>query len=281
MKPIYRERISGRYYPYETPLPEIDYSINPYFGCEAGCRYCYSIYYFKIKNIPYEWGGYIEAKLYLPRELAKKLDRFRRGSIIAIGTYIDPYQPLEARLKLTRRVIKVLRWRKDLHISIQTRFPLVLRDMDLIASGPADVGTSIPSTEKRFLDVFEPKTPSPYARAKMLGRFVDEGIETWIYYAPVLPWINDDPSMFEEVVDLAINNGVDTIYTDIVRFRIGVKEHFLKYLRHYDPSLIERYRGLGRKELYRWYRETVEKFSRVAREKGIEYIDAEPMMFRT
>jgi len=234
-------------------------SINPYFGCEAGCRYCYSIQYFKIRGIGHDWGEYIEAKMYLPRELAKKLDRFERGAVIGIGTYIDPYQPLEARTRLTRRVLKVLRWRKDLHLSILTRYPLILRDL-------------------RYL---EPRTPAPWSRVAMLGRFAREGVETWIFYAPVMPGLNDDPAMFEEVVSDAVNKGVETIYTDIIRFRIGVRERLIKSLEEYRPDLVDLYRGIGRRELYDWYRGVVRRFTEVAKRHGIKYVDAEPMMFRT
>jgi len=281
MTPIYRERIRGRYYPHRTPLPDIDYSINPYFGCEAGCRYCYSIQYFKIRGIGHDWGEYIEAKMYLPRELAKKLDRFERGAVIGIGTYIDPYQPLEARTRLTRRVLKVLRWRKDLHLSILTRYPLILRDLDLIMDGPADVGSSAPSYDRSFWRYLEPRTPAPWSRVAMLGRFAREGVETWIFYAPVMPGLNDDPAMFEEVVSDAVNKGVETIYTDIIRFRIGVRERLIKSLEEYRPDLVDLYRGIGRRELYDWYRGVVRRFTEVAKRHGIKYVDAEPMMFRT
>ncbi len=281
MKPIYRQVLVGRYYPHKTPLPETDYSINPYFGCEAGCRYCYSIYYFKVRSVGYEWGSYIEAKTYLPREISRKLHRFEKGAVIAIGTYIDPYQPWEARLKLTRRILRVLRWRKDLHISIQTRYPLILRDLDLISDGPADIGTSIPSPDREFTRIFEPRVPSPKARARMLGRFSEEGIETWIYYAPLMPWINDDPALFEEVVDMALDNGVKTIYIDIVRFRVGVKPHFLKYLKIYRPELVDKYETLGRKDLYNWYSKKSRELYEVAKRRGLEMVDAEPMMFKT
>ncbi len=281
MTPVYRERIRGSYYLHRTPLPEMDYSINPYFGCEGGCRYCYSIQYFKIRGVGYDWGEYIEAKMYLPRELAKKLDRFEKGAVIGIGTYIDPYQPLEARTRLTRRVIKVLRWRRDLHLSIQTRYPLVLRDLDLIVAGPADIGTSAPSYDKRFWRILEPWTPAPWARVAMLERFSERGVETWVYYAPVMPRLNDDPAMFEEVVLDALNRGVDTIYTDILRFKVGVRERLLGALEDYRPDLVELYRGLGRRELYEWYRDVVSRFSEIAGRHGMKYVDAEPMMFRT
>ena len=273
-------RWEGSYYFHETILPEMDYSINPYFGCEIGCRYCYSIYYFKIKKVPYEWGMYVEAKLYLPRILARNLDKFKRNSVIGIGTYSDPYQPWEKELKLTRRILKILRRRGDLHLSIQTRYPLILRDMDLILSGPSDIGTSIPSLDKRFIKVFEPLVPSPEARFKMLNIFSEKGIETWVYVAPIIPMLNDDPSNFEEIVSIAKEFGVDTVYTDVVRFRIGVKKYFLEALERYNSSLIDSYKVLGRKNLYEIYNKRVKQYREIAEKYGIKYIDAAPMMFK-
>ncbi|HIE36806.1 TPA: radical SAM protein [Candidatus Geothermarchaeota archaeon] len=273
-------RWEGRYYLHETILPEMDYSINPYFGCEIGCRYCYSIYYFKMKKVRHRWGEYVEAKQYLPKLLTKNLGRFKKDAVIGIGTYSDPYQPWEREIKLTRRIIKILRRRRDLHLSIQTRYPLIIRDMDLILSGPADIGTSIPSIDRRFIDVFEPLVPSPEARLKMLEKFSRVGVDTWLYIAPIIPYVNDDPSMFRELIYMARDYGVDTIYTDIIRFRVGVKKYFMEALEEYRPDLIPKYRDIGRKELYEIYDSRVKVYREIAEEAGLKYIDAAPMMFR-
>ena len=276
---VRRFRYEGVYGFYPTILPEMDYSINPYFGCEIGCRYCYSIYYFKVKKIGWRWGGYVEAKVYLPRILSRGLNRFKRDAVIGIGTYSDPYQPWEAKLKLTRRIIRILRRRPDLHLSIQTRYPLVLRDMDLILAGKSDVGTSIPSIEKWFMDIFEPLVPSPRARLRMLERFSKEGVETWLYIAPIMPYINDDPEMVDELIGMAVEYGVKSVYTDILRFRLGVREYIVEVLMGYDEALARKYMYLGRAELFRRYSSFVERVRRLASKYGIEYVDAMPMMF--
>ncbi len=272
-------RFEGNYYFHETPLPEMDYSINPYFGCEVGCKYCYTIYYLKIRGLEDRWGSYVEAKVYLPRILARNLHKFKKGAVIGIGTATDPYQPWEAKLMLTRRILKILRRRGDLHLSIQTRYPLILRDIDIIVSGPSDVGTSIPSMDKRFREVFEPRVPSPYARFKMLERFSELGVETWIYIAPIIPYVNDSPENFEEIVSNAVRYGVDTIYTDIFRTRIGVKKIFMEALEAFDSELAVKYRGLNRRDLFKRYEEMVPKYRAIASSYGIKYIDAMPMMF--
>ena len=273
-------RYEGSYYFHETILPEMDYSINPYFGCEIGCKYCYTIYYLKVRGLEDKWGDYVEAKVYLPRILARNLNRFRKGSTIGIGTASDPYQPWEAELRLTRRILKILRRRKDLNLSIQTRYPLILRDMDIILDGPADIGTSIPSMDRRFMKIFEPRVPSPEARFKMLERFIDVGVETWVYVAPIIPYVNDSPKGFEEIVKNGVKIGVDTVYTDIFRSRIGVKQMFLKALERYSRNLAQLYRGLSRRDLFKRYEEVVKEYREIADSYGIKYIDAAPMMFK-
>ena len=280
MSNVIREyRFEGSYYFHETPLPEMDYSINPYFGCEFACKYCYAMMYFKLRSVRHKWGRYIEAKLYLPKILSKNLHRFKKNAVIGIGTNSDPYTPWEARLKLTRKIIKILRRRGDLTISIQTKSPLVLRDLDIISGGKSDIGFSVASLDKHFINYFEPYAPRPVSRFKALEKIKRFNIETWIFIAPVMPFINDDFSMLDEILEYASKVGVDRVYSDVLRLRLGVRESVIRVLRDYNPSLIKYYQELNRPEIFKRYSTVVGYLRERSKEYGLEYVDAAEMMW--
>jgi len=279
MYKVVRElRLEGSYYFHKTPLPELDYSINPYFGCEFGCRYCYSMRYFKLRGIKYKWGEYVEAKIYLPRVLTKVLNRFEEGSVIGIGTYSDPYMPWEAKLRLTRRILEILSRRRDLRISIQTKSPLVLRDLDLLTNMNADIGFSISSLDPRYISYFEPYAPRPKSRFKALEK-LSKSLETWVFIAPIMPYINDDESELDEILKYSVKSHVDYVYSDVIRFRLGVRESIINILKEYNPSLINYYRHLERPEIFKRYRLTVDYLRKRSKEYGLKYIDAAEMMW--
>jgi len=273
-------RIEGSYLFRKTPLPGIDYSINPYFGCEFGCIYCYSYVYFKLRGLRYKWGEYIEAKTYLPRIISRNLSKFENNSIIGIGTYTDPYQPWEAKLKLTRRILRILRRRKDLIISILTRSPLVLRDIDLIKIGYGDVGFSITSTDEKYLQYFEPYAPRPLSRLRALKYLSKEDIDTWVFIAPIMPYINDDESILDEIIIYSYKAGVKKIYSDILRFRLGVRKNIIKILTEYNPNLIDKYRYLSKKDIIERYSQVVNFLKKNISKYNMEYIDLASIMWR-
>ncbi|NIM44436.1 MAG: radical SAM protein, partial [Nitrososphaeria archaeon] len=128
------KQVKASYALSKTILPDLDYSLNPYFGCGFGCVYCYARKFFFMRNIPHQWGEYVEAKVNLPSLLTKQLMGVPERSTIGVGTATDPYQPFEAEHRLTRRALNILRSRQDLEIDIQTKSTLILRDVELLAS---------------------------------------------------------------------------------------------------------------------------------------------------
>ena len=95
----------------ESPDVGFDASINPYRGCEHGCAYCYA-------RPTHEWLGMsagldFETKI-LVKDDAPELLRAELSSskwvpqVLNISGVTDAYQPIERRLKLTRRCLEVL-----------------------------------------------------------------------------------------------------------------------------------------------------------------------------
>ncbi|HPA28077.1 MAG TPA: radical SAM protein, partial [Acidobacteriota bacterium] len=104
-----------------------DYVVNPYVGCAHGCSYCYARYMKRFTDHREPWGEFVDVKINAAELLAKEIKKKTRGNIWMSGV-CDPYQPLETKYELTRscaRIIVEHGW----PLSVQTRSPLVLRDL--------------------------------------------------------------------------------------------------------------------------------------------------------
>src|SRR5512138_999988 len=107
-----------------------DYVVNPYTGCQHGCSYCYARFMKKFTGHREPWGEFVDVKINAPDLLQKEIIKKKPGMVWVSGV-CDPYQPLESRYRLTRRCLEVLalhRW----PVIVQTRSPLVTRDLDLL-----------------------------------------------------------------------------------------------------------------------------------------------------
>lgn len=133
-------------------IPGVSWSVNQYVGCAFACGYCYAKFIAKWKDYG-KWGSWVEAKINAP-ELARK---HVSGSVV-MSTVSDPYQPIEAELKLTRRVLRYMDKRNEL--SILTKSPLVTRDIDIFREfRKIEVGLTINGFTGREKRLFEPLTP--------------------------------------------------------------------------------------------------------------------------
>lgn len=160
------------------------WSINPYSGCQHACSYCYVPDTIKAERE--RWGSYAIVKRDLPTRLAKAMQKSRRMSVY-LSTATDPYQPLEAEHRITRRCLEIL-VRKDWPVEILTRSPLVLRDLDLLAQlSQVRVGLSVPMLDDRLRRALEPAAPGIPARLRTLKRLSDAGIATFANYTPACP----------------------------------------------------------------------------------------------
>jgi DNA repair photolyase len=174
-------------------IPGVDFVINPYLGCAHGCRYCYAVFMRKYShfhlNAP--WGSFVEVKVNIVEVLRGELRRKRRRSRAMLSSVCDPYQPAEARYRLTRGCLEALQeygW----GFSILTRSPLVTRDLDIFRATPdISVGFSIPTDDDRVRKILEPNAPPIGARLAALKKLHEAGVDTWVFVAPMLP-LNPD-----------------------------------------------------------------------------------------
>lgn len=231
-------------------LPGLDYSLNPYFGCEHGCIYCYSPSVFYDDKVAKDWGRFVKAKINIVEILSNQLKRLPKGTV-GISTVTDPYQPLEAKLQLTRKCIELLSTYK-FPVSIQTKSPLILRDKDLIKSERFEVGFTITTLNDDLAKKLQPRAPLPSSLVQIIEEFSNEGINTWIFLGPIIPKINDDEDNLLQIIDLAKKTKSEIIY-DKLNLRPWILDSMASFLDKERPGLRDSLPSLTAKNSDYWH----------------------------
>lgn len=168
-----------------------DFSVTlaVYSGCQYGCSYCYVPHV--LKGLPATrggWGNYVDLRSRSVELLQRRADRLGGMSIFMSAT-TDPYQPIEATERLTRRTLEALADLDFAFLLISTRSGLILRDLDILTDqrmrSRVEVGISIPSDIIAAHDELEPRTASFAGRFTVAGRLREAGIATRIHAAPL------------------------------------------------------------------------------------------------
>jgi DNA repair photolyase len=199
-----------------SKLPGLDYALNPYVGCAHDCIYCYAPF---LMGKPRErWRTPVGARTNLPRLLDSELRK--ASGTIGVGTVTDPYQPVEATLKLTRRCLEVVQ-RRGARVSIHTKSDLVLRDLGILKLLPEpEVGVTLTTIDETLARTFEPFAPAPSARLNAIRGLVEAGIRTYVLIGPIIPTVTD--SDIEGLVKAISNTGVERVMLDRLRLRPGM-----------------------------------------------------------
>jgi DNA repair photolyase len=190
-----------------------DYALNAYVGCQHDCRYCYAHFMKRFTGHAERWGTFVDVKVNAPDLLAREVLRKKKGRVWISGV-CDAYQPLEARHRLTRRCLEILvdhGW----PVTVQTKSPLVLRDLDLLKrSADAEVGLTITTADERLRHAFEPGAPPIARRIEALGTLHAAGIATFVMVAPLLPHAAPLAALLAGKVDRALIDRYNYHYAD-------------------------------------------------------------------
>jgi len=181
----------------QSPDVGIEASINPYRGCEHGCSYCFARPTHEYLEL--SAGVDFETKIWVkenaPELLKKELSSPKYvPRVLALSGITDPYQPVEKRLKLTRRILEVLVEFKN-PVAIITKNHLVTRDADLLAElaklNAAVVYLSITTLDDSLRNKLEPRTSSPSRRLDAVRMLTEHGIPAGVMMAPIIPGLTD------------------------------------------------------------------------------------------
>ncbi len=160
--------------------------INPYTGCQHNCTYCYARFMKRFTGHKEPWGQFVDVKLNAPALLRREILRKKPDRVWVSGV-CDPYQPLEAKYRLTRQCLEILA-DNNWPVTIQTRSPLVTRDLDVLARmKDLEVGFSVTTADDGVRKIFEPNAPPIHARIKALEELHRAGLRTYAMIAPILP----------------------------------------------------------------------------------------------
>ena len=197
-----------------------DYVINPYVGCQHACAYCYARFMKRFTGHKEPWGDFVDVKVNAPDLLSKEIKKKKRGTVWVSGV-CDPYQPLEAKYKLTRRCLEIL-VQNSWPVFIQTRSPLVLRDLDILKQAKdLEAGLSITTANDEIRKIFEPDAPSIMERVRAVESLHRSGIRTYVMIAPILPEAERLVEILAGKVDYIIIDRMNYHHADRIYLKHG------------------------------------------------------------
>jgi DNA repair photolyase len=199
-----------------------EYTVNAYTGCQHACTYCYARFMKRFTGHREAWGEFIDVKINAPMLLLKEIQRKPKGRVWMSGV-CDPYQPLESKYRLTGRCLEIL-IEHGWPVTIQTRSPLVLRDLKLLKRSPdVEVGISITTADEEMRKIFEPHAPPIKERVRALAELHSAGVSTFAMVAPALPGAGGLVDILPGKADRVMIDRLNYHYADRVFRRHGLE----------------------------------------------------------
>ena len=263
-----------------------DWTVNPYRGCEFGCKYCYARYTHEYMEID---GGEFEQKIFVKRDAAallasdisqkysyaSKASGYTESEHIAIGTATDPYQPAEKEYGVTRACLEELAKHEGLSVSVITKSNQIVRDIDLykrIAEKSAlSLNITITTLKPRLARLLEPRAPRPDLRVRAVQELRAAGLLVGVSASPLLPGINDGEGELEAVAAAVREAGAQWFFSGVLFLMPASARAFLPFIREKFQKLAKQYEQWYAKNGYapEDYRKTVsERVHRIREQYG-------------
>ena len=232
------------------------WTVNPYRGCEFGCKYCYARYTHEYMDLD---GAEFETKIFVKddagglaaRELVAKAVR---GEHIAIGTATDPYQPAEREFGATRAILEQMALQDGLHISITTKSNQVVRDIDVLQRiaerSSIWVNLTVTTPRPRLARLLEPLAPRPDLRIKAIRALRDAGLPAGMLVMPVLPGLTDGEKDLDILAREARDAGANWFAASVLFLMPSSRKQFFPFLAERFPRLARRYQDWYAREGY-------------------------------
>lgn len=224
------------------------WTINPYRGCEFGCRYCYARYTHEFMEM--RDGMEFEQKIYVKQHAADllrhELRRVKPDESIALGTATDPYQPAERRYEVTRGILEEFARHRRFELGIVTKSNLIVRDLDLLkevaTTNRLSVHVTVTTLDVNLARILEPRAPRPDLRLDAVRTLAEAGLRVGISCSPVVPGITDSPGDLEALIRAAADSGADYVFANPLFLKPCSAAIFLPFLEQSFPHLVDNYR---------------------------------------
>lgn len=218
-------------------------SINPYRGCEFGCRYCYARYTHEFMEM--KDPADFERKIYIKENaqwlLRQELRSLPAGMEVALGTATDPYQPIERRAKVTRGILEAFAQQRGLRLGIVTKSTLIERDIDLLARIAARndlvLHITITTNDTKLARILEPRAPRPDLRFRTVKRLRAAGLRTGILCSPLMPGITDNGRALDTMCRKAREADASFFAASPLFLKPCSKGTFLAFIHEHFPEL--------------------------------------------
>lgn len=217
-------------------ISEVDYSINPYRGCQHNCTFCFAAAFSPTPEKKEKWGKWVDAKINAPGLLRKLPHGLLTGKRVVMSSVTDPYQQAEKSYEITRDCLKILITQQP-RLIIQTHGSLVTRDIDLLTQfSNRYVNISITTDCEDIRREFEPSTPSIASRLKALAELEAAGIKTRATICPMLP-IKDPKRFAQKLLDTGCEHFAAQYFHDITGdYQSSTREMCLPLLKKHNWS---------------------------------------------
>lgn len=211
-------------------MSEYDYTLNPYSGCTFGCTYCYAAFFARSREKIDGWGQWVTVKENALALLRKKRKRGTlQGKTIYLSSVTDPYQPIERTAEITRSLLAELADFHQPRLVVQTRSPLVTRDLDLLSRFEhVQVNMTVTTDEDEVRRAFEPTCPTNRVRLRAIAEVAAAGIPAVVTMTPLLP-VRDPETFAEALLATGVRRFVvQPFHTAKGKFVAGTRDEALR-----------------------------------------------------
>lgn len=241
-------------------LLSLRHSLNPYRGCEFGCRYCYARYTHEFLapasgepegpgNVDFRDPEVFERLIFLKQNAAWLLEQELRkidpADEIALGTATDPYQPIERRAKITQSLLEVFANKSGYRLGIVTKSALITRDVELLkriaAKNTLVIHVTITTTDVALARILEPRAPRPDLRFNTVKTLRDAGLTTGILCSPLLPGITDSEAAIDSVAKQAAEVGSSFLAANPLFLKPCSRPTYFAFVQEHFPELVADY----------------------------------------
>jgi DNA repair photolyase len=231
----------------DSPDVGFEYSVNPYRGCEHGCVYCYA-------RPTHEYLGFsagldFESRIMVKRDAPELLRKALaaptwKPQVVAFSGVTDCYQPIERKLRLTRRCLQVCADFRN-PAGIVTKNHAVTADLDVLRElarhEAIAVYISIATLDSEIAKKMEPRASTPARRLAAIRELSEAGIPTGLLLAPIVPGLTEHE--IPEILKAAAEAGARFAGYTMLRLPYAVKQLFDEWLTAHFPGHREKVLG--------------------------------------